>query len=493
MNKYTLKFNDSKIETQYQEFRRKEILRKVFYTMTPVSLILNVLKIAVDLSKNKYDQLYVNSANIAVVFIGVLLVKFNEKYLRLFITSCSIMTALLQLNLDPNDAKQQDYYNFGCLVTSLQSVLYFLSDFPDACIQVISHCSIRLTITSITTNYVDFQDYLLTIFAITFQFVVLYKCDQNSRKHFLLRVKEDQWDNQLINLINSPFCQFKFINEELKFDLIQSNKMNIFPNYNPNYCEGCNFRQFLRSTLVQENQNLESYLFKCDMKNFENTFEINLFKNYQQKLKFINLGVETQKYLIILVNLNNYTKDSKLKKYIKQAKEEMFKTVKIFQKTDSEFQNSFRLGVLSLILLNSQQIKRINLTKRFQQCINLFKQYGWKFKLKSNYEVYINSYYCQINIFLIQLFILFLNQKKQFEIQYFDLIESENEVIICIEPYDFQEFEVEFNTNFFINQIKNKILIQNNLKNQQIQLIKFVELPFNSIDKSDVQNFIKQL
>ncbi|XP_001347098.1 hypothetical protein (macronuclear) [Paramecium tetraurelia strain d4-2] len=493
MNKYTLKFKDKKIETQYQEFRRKEILRKVFYTMTPSSLILNVIKVAVDLSKSKYDQLYVNCANIAVIIIGVLLVKINEKYLRFFITLCSVMTALLQLNLDPNDAQKQDYYNFGCVVTSLQSVLYFLSDFPDACIQVISHCSIRLSITSVTTNYVDFQDYLLTIFAMTFQFVVLYKCDYNSRKHFLLRVKENQWDNQLINLINSPFCQFKFINEELKFDLIQSNQLNVFPNYNSNFCEGCNFRQYLRLTQVYENQNLESYLFKCDMRNFENTFEINLFKNYQQKLKFINLGVETQKHLIILVNLNQEKNDHKFKKYLKQAKEEMYKTVKIFQKNDSEFQHSFRLGVYSMISLNSKQIKKINLTKRFQQCIKLFKLYGWKFKLKSNCQVYIYSYYCQINIFLIQLFLLFQNQKKQFQIQYFDLIESENEVNICIEPYDFQEFKAEFNTNFFINQIKNKILIQNNLKNQQIQLIKFVEIPFNPIEKSEVQKIVQQL
>ncbi|CAK55800.1 unnamed protein product (macronuclear) [Paramecium tetraurelia] len=485
MNKYTLKFKDKKIETQYQEFRRKEILRKVFYTMTPSSLILNVIKVAVDLSKSKYDQLYVNCANIAVIIIGVLLVKINEKYLRFFITLCSVMTALLQLNLDPNDAQKQDYYNFGCVVTSLQSVLYFLSDFPDACIQVISHCSIRLSITSVTTNYVDFQDYLLTIFAMTFQFVVLYKCDFNSRKHFLLRVKENQWDNQLINLINSPFCQFKFINEELKFDLIQSKSVGMFfLIIISNFCERMVIsRQYLRLTISL-----------CPPKFRILLIQVQIYlKIINKKLKFINLGVETQKHLIILVNLNQEKNDHKFKKYLKQAKEEMYKTVKIFQKNDSEFQHSFRLGVYSMISLNSKQIKKINLTKRFQQCIKLFKLYGWKFKLKSNCQVYIYSYYCQINIFLIQLFLLFQNQKKQFQIQYFDLIESENEVNICIEPYDFQEFKAEFNTNFFINQIKNKILIQNNLKNQQIQLIKFVEIPFNPIEKSEVQKIVQQL
>ncbi|CAD8048619.1 unnamed protein product [Paramecium sonneborni] len=491
MNKYTLKFMDSKIEAQYQEFRRKEILRKVFYTMTPISLIFNILKISVDIAKHKYDQLLINFANMAVILIGVLLYKVNEKYLRLVITVYSIISGLLQLNIDPEDAKQQDYYNFGSIVTSIQSVLYFLSDFPDACIQVICHCTIRLLITSITTKYVDFQDYLLSFFVIAFQFLVLYKCDQNSRKHFLLRAKEDQWDIQLINLINSPFYQFKFINEELKFDLIQSNQLEMFPNYNPNFCEGCNFRRFLRSTQVQENSNLETYLFQFNMKNLENTFEINLLNNYRYKLKFINLGVETKKYLIILINLNINIKDQKQNIYIKQAKEDLYNTVKILQKTNSEFINSFRMGVLSLILLNSQQIKRINLTRRFQQCIKLFKQFGWKFKLKSKHDIYINSYYCLINIFLIQLFLLFQNQKKQ--IQLIDLIELENEVMICIQPYDFQQFRVEFNENFFINQIKNKILIQNNLNNQQIQLIKFVEIAFNQIDKQNILVDVSQL
>lgn len=104
MNKYTLKFTDSKIENDYQSFRKKTILKRVYKCMLPLSLLLNSLKITLDLINNKHDQLYVNSMNIGVLLCGMVLVRINDDYLKVVISISSIITSFLQLNLDPKVA-----------------------------------------------------------------------------------------------------------------------------------------------------------------------------------------------------------------------------------------------------------------------------------------------------------------------------------------------------------------------------------------------------
>ena len=77
------------------------MLTKLFWWMLPFSVILNGLKIVIDLTNNKHDQLYANSLNIAAILIGIIFVKANDDYLSFVISACSILTALLQINLDP--------------------------------------------------------------------------------------------------------------------------------------------------------------------------------------------------------------------------------------------------------------------------------------------------------------------------------------------------------------------------------------------------------
>ncbi|CAD8065400.1 unnamed protein product [Paramecium sonneborni] len=481
MNPYTLRFLDNQLEEKYQEARIRQVLRRIFQIVVLGTFLLHGMKIIYDLALNKPNLPYINIGFIVWTIIAQITIKINSRLIKLVITISNISTLVLQMNFDTNYSLPQDYYQFGCNITQLQSVLYFLSDFLYATVSVIFHTVARMVITSYYTQRIDIQDYCFSILCVAFVISILYKNDINSRKHFLLRQKEEQIDDKLIKLVKSPFFQFD-IKCDQQINLQQAKHIDQFEYGREDFCDGCNFRNLLRNIFIDKNTTLEQQLLKNHEQ--EQNYKVKYIHNHQKMqidLYFCNLGIGYSKYILILENINN--------KFITKTKtysiQDVWAQIKLQIKRITKQNINLRIfyfGVLSTIKINDTFIYQLNLKKQFKKFIKLLNCHGI-LDIKGERVINVKTYGNQLNIWIIQVVLIIqqitLNKKQKS----FIFIEMQGEDVILIKFIlkDPSSFIVNYYRNFFIKQISQQLLCNNLNSKLELNLIKNIQQPFDYI------------
>ncbi|CAD8151097.1 unnamed protein product [Paramecium pentaurelia] len=482
MNPYTLRFLDNQLEEQYQEARIRQVLRRIFQIVVLGTFLLHGMKIIYDLALDKPNKPYINIGFIVWTIIAQITIKINKKLIKLVITISNISTLVLQMNFDTSYSLPQDYYQFGCNITQLQSVLYFLSDFLYATVSVIFHTVARMVITSYYTQRVDIQDYCFSILCVAFVVSILYKNDINSRKHFLLRLKEEQIDDKLIKFVKSPFFQFDIKCDLQQINLQQAKHIEQFQYGREDFCDGCNFRNLLRDIFIDKNTTLEQQLLKNHDQ--EQNYNVKYIHNHQKMsidIYFCNLGIEYSKYILILQNIKTNNLIRKVQTF---SIEDAWTQIKAQIKRVSQQNFNLRIfyfGVLSTIKINDTMIHQLNLKKQFKKFSKLLKCKGF-IDIKGENQINVQTYGNQLNIWIIQVLLIIqqitINRKQK---SYIFLEMQEDVILIKFILKDPSSFVVNYYRNFFIKQISSQLLYNNLNSKLELNLIKNIQQAFNII------------
>ncbi|CAD8116871.1 unnamed protein product [Paramecium sonneborni] len=459
MNKFTLKFFNSQLELQYQNEKIGKLRKPVFYVFMTLGLILNVLKVLLDLGKLSPLNQYINYILMALAVVLIVISVKWPLYIRYTLLIANISSALLQLNF-PENTKSQFYYSYGNNFMQFQACAYFVSDFLDSVVQVICHTIIKLIITIQTTQHVDPQDVLMGIGAAIMIIIVIYICDSNARNEFLSKICQTLWHQQLSELIRSPFFQVTYCQRMLQFNFLNGKDIIHFPLYDDQLCNGCNMRNFLRHYQFQ-GQELEQFL----IKNQEGTLKIKLSK-HKFNLRIVNVGIDKINKIIILDDhySQNITLASDIKKPIK---------IYIQQTSHHNYQFFFNWGIISLLLINDNTIQEISLAKILSRFNSKFSSLSKiKFLFKGDSTLTFFSYSNLIRVYLIQIYQIIMHyyesqekkinqkipQSKPFLIVMIIYKDCDSIVLQLPQIINSFFFISKYTKNFFIGQIEHKIL-----------------------------------
>ncbi|CAK86487.1 unnamed protein product (macronuclear) [Paramecium tetraurelia] len=274
MNKFLLTFKDSKIEKDYQENKLNTLQKPIFYWLLVMSFALNLLKVILDYTYYTVNnQSWMNVGFVILVIFELFLACYKKQYIKYALIISNLSAGLLQINFDENNTFPQEYYSYGSYYAMLSVVVYFMTDFPYSVFQVFIHLSMKIFFTTIKSHRIDMLGIILGLITNVFLVLTLYICDWNSRRQFLLNLREVRWEESLPFIIKKPFNLFTYKDKNMSFQVNRAYNQDFFPYYNQDDCCGCNFRHFLRKCKV-ENNSLEIYLF--DKRNEKLDFDLGL-------------------------------------------------------------------------------------------------------------------------------------------------------------------------------------------------------------------------
>ncbi|CAD8077905.1 unnamed protein product [Paramecium primaurelia] len=300
MNKFLLTFKDKNIEKDYQDNKLNTLQKPIFYWLLAMSFALNLFKMILDYTYYSVNnKSWMNLGFVLLVIVELILVCYKKQYIKYALIVSNLSAGLLQINFDENNTFPQEYYSYGSYYAMLSVVVYFMSDFPYSLFQVIIHLSMKICFTTIKSHRIDMLGIILGLITNVFLVLTLYICDWNSRRQFLLNMREVRWEESLPIIVKKPYYLFTYKDKNMSFQVNRSYNHEFFPYYNQDDCCGCNFRNFLRKCKV-ENNNLEIYLF--DKRNENLDFDLSMF--YWIRLSQLSYYIgETQ-----IVNIKLYSK-----------------------------------------------------------------------------------------------------------------------------------------------------------------------------------------
>ncbi|CAD8045025.1 unnamed protein product [Paramecium primaurelia] len=442
MNLITLKFKDQILEKQYQELKTKTIRKPIYFGIYSFCFCLNAFKIVRDLIlQEPQQQLYINYIFLAFMILSIMLIVYNQNFVKQALVISNLVSGLLQMNFNDQQTQKQEFYSFGSSFAQLQAASYFVSDFLDGILQVGGHLIMKVMITSLSTHKIDA---LCSSFAITgsiFILVTIYICDSSSRKQFLSTVSEDIWDQQLPHIIKKPFIKLSYSNTII--NILQSHLIEIFPNFNSEQCYGCNGRQFLRDCQIDKVSLSHCILKQSDILN--KTIKAN-YKCHRFDLRVCKYGIENMNLLVILEKIITTTQT---KVFPNEVRQDISKQIRI---NHQEYLRFFYWGLLSLIHLNNHEIKEIKLFLMFKRLNKSYRNYLLPIQLFTKYqEVHLNTYANLLRIYLIQIYHILI-----------ELYSLSYRIRIQIRECDeYIELHILINSSMFHTLYQNNIFIQN--------------------------------
>ncbi|CAD8071767.1 unnamed protein product [Paramecium sonneborni] len=473
IKKLILTFENEILEQQYQLEKTSQIQQPVFIFIIVLSFISNLVVIGFHFFNHEIETWYLNvafSILLISLFIFIVIMKKNQ-YLQEALTIANITLGFLEFNVDPASTSHLEFYSYGNTFMQLQAVLYIVSNFGHAFIQVLTHFILRITITTINTQRAD---YLLIFIGITSGFIILvtiYFKEKNSRKYFIQNLKENYWERNTSFIIQKPYIRINYQKEKLLFNLVKGNKIEQFPGYDNYYCEGCNIRKLLRIYQLDQNISVEDYLLKEEI-HLSEKLQIT-YKKRKYLLKLCNVDIQQIQYLLILDEVNTQSQQAEDRE-IQQSN-----FIK-FLRSNKKYihQNFFNWGALSLLFLNKRIIKKIELHKLINKINKVFKIHIFNkisIEIKSqDQNTSIFTFYYQANIFIMQLFeiVSTLQRINHSQVQMI-LLRKGCDIIIKITNIDLQKFEQQFDQNFFLKNLKSLLL-------HQVQIQEDIQLHFRN-------------
>ncbi|CAD8157077.1 unnamed protein product [Paramecium octaurelia] len=480
MNKFLLTFKDSKIEKDYQENKLNTLQKPIFYWLLVMSFTLNLLKVILDYTYYTVNnQSWMNVGFVILVILELFLACYKKQYIKYALIISNLSAGLLQINFDESNTFPQEYYSYGSYYAMLSVVVYFMTDFPYSVFQVFIHLSMKIFFTTIKSHRIDMLGIILGLITNVFLVLTLYICDWNSRRQFLLNLREVRWEESLPFIIKKPFYLFTYKDKNMSFQVNRAYNQDFFPYYNQEDCCGCNFRQFLRKCKV-ENNNLEIYLF--DKRNEKLDFDL-VYQNKTHKfdIRVCAIGLDQINYLIILEKLKLLTtsyipKQTNLRQKIFQIKKTQIKY---------QHQKHFLLGVFSMFLYNNKEITSINL-------VDVLQKFSSRYFIISKSKIHIVysdrsiyqliTYKHQLIIYLIQLFDCLINNQADPH-SGIKLLLNQGLYAIRLKIYltNRLKFQEQYKDNFFIQEIERNILSEEIDERLEISFLKKVRSAETSI------------
>ncbi|CAD8153701.1 unnamed protein product [Paramecium octaurelia] len=458
IKKLILTFQNQKLEQQYQMERTGSIQKPIFIFIIGIFFISNLVVLGFHFLNHSIETWYLNvtfSILSVLLFIIVIILK-KIHYLQDALTIANIIVGFLELNVDPATTNKLEYYTYGNTFMQLQAVLYIVSNFSHAVIQAFCHLIIRLALTSILSKRID---YLLVFISIISTFVILvsiYFNEKNSRKCFLLSLKENYWLKNTSFIIDQPFIRLNYIKEQLLFNLIGSHKLEYFPGFDNYYCEGCNVRKLLRIYITDKAITVESQLLQPKLR-LPQKFLIS-YKKQKFLLKICCVDIQTVEYLVILEKINaGIQKEEEIQ--LQQANCIQF----LSSNNKHVHQIFFNWGAQSLLFLNKRIIKKINLQDMMVKLFKVFRMYIFhKISIEfvsQNQNTQIFTFYYQMKIFMMQIFEILSTIQRRNSFQSQIILKRRGcDILIQIINIDLYSFKQQFESNFFLQNLSSLLL-----------------------------------
>ncbi|CAD8072011.1 unnamed protein product [Paramecium sonneborni] len=454
-NDIKLKFREEELEQKYQIEKANQIKKPVFLFILFLSFCSNTTVLALHFFDKPLETWYINMifTVLAVIQVIFILILKQHQYIQIALTFSSISIGILQLNVDPLNTTQNEFYAYGSLFMLFQAVLFMISNFNHAFIQVICSLAIRTSITTVYSNRPDYLSIFVGLFGCILILITIYVNDKNARRYYIQNLKENNLQKLEKFLFSKPYLKIQFYEDQQIFQLLIQNQIRKFPGYNQQQCHGCNTRNMLRN-YVSENGILEQILL-----------------NQPDQLKFgciLMVKCEKIKFLIKLCLI-----DPQYRQYLIIFQEYQHKIVRVLQQEQeqrqlSEFlkqnqlyyhQKIFNLGAFSVLLLNKQVIKRFEFKSLLQKIVRIYQSRFFpniEIEIQAkDIQLYICQYLNQLRIFLIQIFEIIseisLQDKEKINIT---VNQNLNNIELKIEGLNQKLFQQKFIENFFVNKIK---------------------------------------
>ncbi|CAD8153496.1 unnamed protein product [Paramecium octaurelia] len=479
-NDLKLKFDEKELEEKYQIDRAKSIKKPVFLFILLLSFCSNITVLGLHIFVKPAETWYINAILVGLTVIQVIIVLILKQlqFIQFGLTLSSITIGFLQLNVDPQNTTQTEFYIYGCLFMQFQAVLFMISNFNHAFVQVIFSLTIRTSITSIYSKRPDYLALFVGAFGCILILITIYVNDKNARRYFIQNLKENNLKQLGKFLLSKPYLKIQFYEDQQLFQLISQNQIKQFPGYTDEICDGCNIRNMLRNYKSDYGSLEEVLLNKPDLIKFGCILIVKC-----EKIRFIikvcAIDPQHRQYLIIfqefqqqIVNVINQEKEQiKLKEFLKQ------KQIYYHQKI-------FNLGAFSVLYLNKLIIKKIEFKQlvskivRIYQC-RFFPNIVIEIQAQED-QMYISQYLHQLRIFLIQIFEIIseitLNDREKVRIV---ISRNLNNIELKIEGLNQLIFSQQYNENFFISRMQGLILDDCQF-NENEAILLFINYPLGS-------------
>ncbi|CAD8062412.1 unnamed protein product [Paramecium sonneborni] len=482
IKKCFMSFENLELEKRYQLERSQSIKKPVYTCMLCLSFICNIVAIIIRSTQRPVLSLYLNwilTLSTILQFIFVIVMR-KVQFLQFGITFSSIMIGFLQLNVDQQTETKSEFYAYGNAFMQYQAVLYLISSFNHAIIQVTIHLILRILITIFQSNKIDWLLVGLGIIGGLLILIAVHQNEYRSRQNFIQNLKENQLQDVYSFIIQKPFFKISFSEGQLMFNLNTKYQIDQFPGFDQYYCDGCNIRNLMRSYIIDKKQNVESFLLSQKLQTFGQL--LITFKKQTFQIKYCRVDLQQQNYLIILQEMDI---QDKYKINIEKEQQKLQSFLRV--NSNFRYKKLFNWGVLSIVLLNNKTIQKIDLKQVIARLINIYKKHlfpNLTIEIDCDEKnLYIYSFKNQLQIFLMQTFEIIS------KIQYFErkkdvfliLKRKGCDVLIKIFNINQTQFNLNFCQNFFIQRVQS--LIINNIQNLDCICLEIRNHPIGSFNR----------
>ncbi|CAD8147485.1 unnamed protein product [Paramecium octaurelia] len=453
------KFEEKDLEEKYQIDKAKGIKKPVFQCILLLSFCSNVTVLALHFFVQPTETWYINAilTGLTIIQLIFILVLKQLQYIQIGLTFSSITIGILQLNVDPLNTTSSEYYVYGCIFTQFQAVLFMISNLNHAFFQVICSLAIRTSITTFYSKRPDYLSIIVGIFGCFLIVITIFVNDKNSRRYFIQNLKENNLKKLGNFLINKPYLKIQFNEDQQIFQLLSQSRINKFPGYNSELCDGCNSRQILRNYKSDIGW-LEQILLSQPQLTKQGCTLIVKCEKIRFIIKVCVIDPQQHQYLILF---QEYLQT--VVKVLEQEKEQI--KLKDFLNQNQIFyhQKVFNLGAFSVLFLNKQVLKKIEFKKLLQKIIRIYQSKFFpniQIEIQAKEaQIYICSYLHQLRIFLIQIFeIISEITLKDSEKVVVHINQHLNNIEVKLEGLNQQLFKQQYIQNYFIRKIQSLLL-----------------------------------
>ncbi|CAD8157054.1 unnamed protein product [Paramecium pentaurelia] len=479
-NDLKLKFDEKELEEKYQIDKAKSIKKPVFLFILLLSFCSNITVLVLHFFVKPSETWYINAILVGLTIIQAIMILILKQIqlIQFGLTFSSITIGILQLNVDPLNTTQTEFYVYGCIFMQFQAVLFMISNFDHAFFQVICSLAIRTLITTIYSKRPDYLSIFVGAFACILILITIYVNDKNARRYFIQNLKENNLKKLGQFLLSKPYLKLQFHEDQQIFQLLSENQIKKFPGYNDEICYGCNTRNMLRF-YKSNNESLEDILInQIDLIKFGCILIVKCGK-ISFIIKICAIDPQHRQYLIIFQEYQQ-----QIVKVLHQEEEQI--KLKDFLKQNQIYyhQKIFNLGAFSVLFLNKQIIKKIEFNLLLNKIVRIYKSRFFpnieiEIQGKEN-TIYICQYLHQLRIFLIQLFEIVseitLNDTEKVLLI---LNHNLNNIELKIEGINQQLFSQKYNENYFISRIQS-LLLDDCQFNENETILLFINYPIGS-------------
>ncbi|CAD8206247.1 unnamed protein product [Paramecium octaurelia] len=472
MNKYTLRFDNPTLESQYQKtefdaFRSKtnSYFLLIFFLMST----LNFSSQFTNVPENP-QHLWPTVNILLIVLIFAIIRKYPQLGKQMIFLECLVaISSVLQITYSHNMSSES--LNSVLPLVDIVSNLHFLQIFDISCIQITLTLGLKIYLQCVNQPEINLFLVLTSILSSTIQVVTIYFYKHWSRQQFTLYMKDLIWQQQLSNIIQKPFFKFSLDPLTNNFVTLLTNKINLFPGFQSIFCDSCNLRTFLRlcqnKSISLEQKLINDYQaekLSLIQHNYELSYQVN---SKSVVIRVCNINVERFKCLIIL---EQCTQQKKQVVSISNIRKSMLNSLT----SNSKLLNHkfFKLGILTILNFNNKQVGILNTYDLIKKVASYFSFLNIElFPLKSSNVYLLSTYKQQLFIFMICIFNILTNQFKSKNTKILVNLSNEDGTInIIIKGVNEVIFLEQYKSNMFLMQSQQQLLISPMNKNLILKL-----------------------